>query len=525
VDFSQFFNFEKTVLKFGSPVTSKSKIIFDCFCGSESIVDLNSLKARVRRNKNNPDFKIQCDVCSRHNSNRFDPEILPLISINQTTALHGVPKNKHDLVIVPCSKCSNPHSLKVSSLKIRIWQYRKLGQDYSYICKNCKSGGITPVESDFQSFCSGEIPKNKKDKVKVICFTCKSEYCIRFDSLKNTIRKHKKTSSESFQYLCLSCYSESEKAKKIRSKAVQTVTSSGFKSKLEIATENILKGLKINFSVQHPIGYYLFDFFLPENKILIEVQGEYWHGTDNGIRRDSAKHTYISEYFPDHKFLYLHERDFFNPKIIEKKILEVLDDEKEIIQNQFEFKDVKVIQLIDRSFVNFLNSFHYAQFGRKEKHAVGAFLGNELIAVCKFAPIVRKEVATSIGLSSKDVVELDRFCIHPNYQKKNFASWFLSRCTKSVFEKFELIQKIVSFADSTFDHKGTIYKASNWEFISETSPSYFYLSPEGFVIHKKTLYEHAQKMSMKEADYVAKFGYDKRFSKKKYKFVFSRSQL
>jgi hypothetical protein len=263
----------------------------------------------------------------------------------------------------------------------------------------------------------------------------------------------------------------------------------------------------------------------------VEVQGEYWHDTPDGMRRDSSKFSYIDKYFQNFRILYLHERDFFNPEIVKQKISKfVLKDFNEI-QHKFDFENVIVRKFneIDKNrnsknhvYVDFLNSFHYAQYGRKEKLVVGAFLEKDLIAVCKFTPIIRKEVATSMNLSPSKVIELDRFCIHPNYQKKNFASWFLSRCSKLLFDEFKSIDVIISFADPTFGHTGTIYKASNWKFLKETSVSYFYISPEGYVVHKKTLYEHAQKMKMKEREYAEKFGYEKKPTKSKLKFVLYR---
>jgi asparagine synthetase A len=81
---------------------------------------------------------------------------------------------------------------------------------------------------------------------------------------------------------------------------------------------------------------------------------------------------------------------------------------------------------------------------------------------------------------------------------------------------------LVSFADSTFGHFGTIYKASNWKQLHVTKPDYHYISQEGFVIHKKTLYDHAQKMGKSESDYVNQFGYMKVFGKSKTKFVLTR---
>jgi len=166
----------------------------------------------------------------------------------------------------------------------------------------------------------------------------------------------------------------------------------------------------------------------------------------------------------------------------------------------------------------FLQSFHYAQFGRSAKKIFGAYFKNELIAVCKFSTPVRQEVATSLNYKYSEVLELDRFCIHPAYHKKNFASWFISRCSKLI--NSHTIKCLVSFADSTYGHLGIIYKAANWKEIGKTRPDYYYVNEDGFILHKKTLYNQAVKMGKKEAEYVKEFNYRKLFGKEKIKFIY-----
>ncbi len=88
-----------------------------------------------------------------------------------------------------------------------------------------------------------------------------------------------------------------------------------------------------------------------------------------------------------------------------------------------------------------------------------------------------------------------------------------------VFKEFDYLKCLVSFADSTFGHSGTIYKASNWTQLHETKKSYHYISPEGRVVNKKSLYDLASKSSIKERVYANSFGYKKVLVKKKIKFV------
>jgi very-short-patch-repair endonuclease/DNA polymerase III psi subunit len=303
-------------------------------------------------------------------------------------------------------------------------------------------------------------------------------------------------------------------------------------SRLEKITGEILLSLGIKFISQYPIDHYIFDIFIPSNNLLIEVQGEYWHSLEKMKKSDASKFRKIDEYYPDLRILYLFERDFLNPEIIKEKIKSSLTTKKhEEVHTDFDFKHVKILVLnpckkIPKSSISevekFLGSFHYAAYGRSAKIVYGAFLNNKLIAVCKFTTVVRKEVATSMQLKTSQVLELDRFCIHPNYHKKNFASWLLSKCSNLIFQANEHISCLVAFSDKTYDHTGIMYKASNWKKIRTVRPDYHYISTDGFVIHKKTLYNHAKKMSMKESEYANKFQYIKSFGKEKIKFIMMR---
>ena len=83
------------------------------------------------------------------------------------------------------------------------------------------------------------------------------------------------------------------------------------------------------------------------------------------------------------------------------------------------------------------------------------------------------------------------------------------------------VKKIITYADTTLEHTGTIYKASNFQFDKSCPPDYAYVNKEGYVMKKKTLYNLAGHMHITEAEYAAKFGYEKVFGSEKLRFVYS----
>lgn len=195
---------------------------------------------------------------------------------------------------------------------------------------------------------------------------------------------------------------------------------------------------------------------------------------------------------------------------------------KEIKANQipFDFADLQ-IRAEDRlgPTQHFLEEHHYAQYGRVGSGIYSASLNSELIAVCKFASPVRQGIAGSVGMEDGQVLELDRFCIHPARHKKNFASYFMARVLKLFKRDYPHVLKLVSFADPRVGHDGGIYKASNWDCLGETSKGYYYLDLDGNEVNKKSLYEQARSLGVKERDHFEALGFKRVPTPKKIKFV------
>jgi len=299
---------------------------------------------------------------------------------------------------------------------------------------------------------------------------------------------------------------------------------SGRRSNIEKIVSEILKGLNINFEEQKALGVYVFDFYLNEYDLYIECQGEYWHSLPGRKERDAAKYTYLEKAAPKSRILYLYEHEFINPNTILSKLMNATIPQNmpgnDFIES-FRFQDLLIKTVEREEGASFLNAFHYAANGRAGKSIYGVYLGSVLIAVAKFSSVIRQESASSLGLHPKNVCELDRFCIHPRYHKRNFASWVLSRVTKMVLSDTR-INYIISFADSTYGHNGTIYKAANWGYVSNVKADYYYVNEEGFILHKKTLYNRAVKMKCTEKQYAETHNYMKCWGREKFKFIYPR---
>jgi len=287
-------------------------------------------------------------------------------------------------------------------------------------------------------------------------------------------------------------------------------------SKQQVILYNLLKNLDINFIPEYNIGHYLFDCFLPDYNILIEVNGDYWHNQPKTIRNDKAKSTYIEKYFPQYQLKYLWEHEF---KCINRisDLLQYWTNKGQTID--FKFNDINAREIDYLSTKFFLEKFHYISKIGNNSIKLGFELNDKLIGVITYGHIVRNETATRLNLNSNQILELSRLCIHPAYQKKNFASWMISKSIGFV-KTHPNIKLLVSFADTTFNHSGTIYKASNWTLDGVVKPSYWYVDKDGYVMHKKTLWDHAMSLKLSEKVFAEKYGYTKINGKEKLRFIY-----
>jgi len=275
--------------------------------------------------------------------------------------------------------------------------------------------------------------------------------------------------------------------------------------------------------VQCVIGYWHFDCVIPKHdakNLIIECNGDYWHSLPEVVANDRRKSNYIYKYQNDaYDLKYLWEHDFANIDRVKQLIRYWVGLHKlDVIKFQFNMVNIRQINYVEA--IKLLGAYHYIGTARKNSKNYGAFLGDELIAVGSFGPITRKQSADRLELKYDELIEYTRLCIHPSYQKKNFATWLTAKFIKKIRNDFQNAKAIIAFADLSHNHVGTIYKAGNWEFNGVVPPSYWYLDVDGFVWHKKTVYNKAVKSDMKESEFACQNELSKIYGKEKYRYIY-----
>jgi len=278
---------------------------------------------------------------------------------------------------------------------------------------------------------------------------------------------------------------------------------------------DLLEIVGIDYEPEVVVGPYTYDTRIGD--ILVEVHGNWPHTQPKQIRLDAAK----AEYVKDTKYTL---------KVIWEYQLMNSEKSIETIKQWFGIGKIDAthvnlhglsIKRIDRkTILPFMSSFHYIGSAGRCGLDFAAFLGDEIVCAAVFAHQTSPDTARRLGYKHSQVLELTRYCRSPKFYNKNLGSWFLSRVIKLLPEKVKLL---VSFADMGYEHDGALYKASGWKYDGDTPPTYFYINDDGWKLHKRTLYRQACGVHMKEAEFAAKFGYDKVMTRGMKRYLYHRS--
>lgn len=134
---------------------------------------------------------------------------------------------------------------------------------------------------------------------------------------------------------------------------------------------------------------------------------------------------------------------------------------------------------------SFLSAYHYlGNKGFRSSFIYGIFDNDTLMGVCVFHGISAPEtVVGAFGLNRSDqegFYELGRLAMHPSLNGGNHTSWFVSKAIKQL-RKDTNVRAIISYADSSAGHVGSIYRACNALYCGTATPKFDYVTPDGKV--------------------------------------------
>jgi len=294
--------------------------------------------------------------------------------------------------------------------------------------------------------------------------------------------------------------------------AIKLSNREAFKSRPHKKLESILHRASIQYSSEFPLDGWNFDIHLNDTNILIDVNGDYWHRLPNRISRDIRKKSIANK--NGYKLVWVWEHQLNREEFVRNYVDYLVNNESA----EFGFDEIELC--VGRDVTDIVKLHHYSGKCPPSKLSIAAMLNGKVIAGLTFSSVVRLETAYKQKLKHNEVLELSRLAIDHKYHKYNFASWLISKSIKMVKNKFSSVRLLVSFADSTYNHSGTIYKASNWILDGKVKEDYWYVSPSRSIIHKRTIWGRAKKGGVTESVYAAKHKLQKVWGHHKHRYIY-----
>jgi hypothetical protein len=132
-------------------------------------------------------------------------------------------------------------------------------------------------------------------------------------------------------------------------------------------------------------------------------------------------------------------------------------------------KDFRVHHCKRHEVTDFIEKWHYSKSinGVMTTHCFGLLHGNELIGAMLYGRLGMANTWKKYVDSEHKILELRRLCCIDD-TPKNTESYFIGHTLKWLSKNTE-VERIVSYADMDHNHTGTIYKASNFDYLGTTA--------------------------------------------------------
>ena len=283
----------------------------------------------------------------------------------------------------------------------------------------------------------------------------------------------------------------------------------------------ILNRSNINFyeeGEKTKIGpFYVVDCIIPKQQdmikdLIVEIQGEYWHSFQNTIIKDKQKATYIKNH-TDYDLLYIDELDMSCWSEVCNKLKEF---GLSLLTESYSIDQLEIKKITEEEARQFYNIFHYTSSIRKGATTYGVYYFDKLIAAISYTYPIRTQIAGSLNLQMKQVMEISRLARATNIECPNLLSWFIGSTRKQLPPE---VKCVISYSDSTYGHTGGVYKSCGFVNDKEVAPDYYYLSING-KYHKKTIWDKSKRFNMTEEEYAISHNLQKVMTDSKRRWIY-----
>jgi very-short-patch-repair endonuclease len=265
-----------------------------------------------------------------------------------------------------------------------------------------------------------------------------------------------------------------------------------YQSMIETEMENFLTeiGLSFNKHNRKIIKPKEIDFYIPDKKIAIELNGLYYH-SEHFVDADYHKNKWLECSKNEIDLIQIWEDEWKDKKDLIKKLIsnKILENHNKIYARKCE------ISLLDNDVYKYFVENHHIQGYAPARIRLGLFYNNELVQVMSFSS-QRKFMGTS---KVENHYEMIRLCSVPDIKIIGGSKKLLS-----YFEKMVKPEKIVSYCDVRY-FSGNSYLDMGFKFVGTTKVNYHYVKPnENKRLHRFNF----------RKDKLIKLGFDKNKSEK-----------
>jgi very-short-patch-repair endonuclease len=252
-----------------------------------------------------------------------------------------------------------------------------------------------------------------------------------------------------------------------------------YESNFEYEVEEYIRKLNVEYdkNTRKVINPYELDFYIPNLKLAIECNGNYWHSEQFG--KDKHYHLNKTNMCEENgiRLIHIFEDEWFNrTNIVKSKINNILC----LSSNRIYARKCEIREIVTKEKDTFLENNHL-QGKDKSSVKLGLFYNGELVSVMTFCKL-RK----ALGSTHKEGSwELSRFCNKLNTTVVGGAGKLLK-----YFENNYDWNYIKSFADRRWSN-GNLYNQLGFKFNHFSQPNYWYFK-ESITRHHRFRYRKSE---------------------------------
>lgn len=437
-------------------------------------------------------------------------------------------RNKAKLTIK--RKTGESHHLRTerSLEKLKKTNKAKYNKDYTVQLDKAKERAREEISKKYNAdnfFSSKEhknrLKKEKEEKLKHFLENNDLEMIDQYKKMREKNINDKNVEYITYRFKCKNCENIFESTFSNKNIVCRNCYPLDNGSILQREVVDFIKELNIDLieNDRRTISPFELDVFIPEKKLAIEINGNYFHSENFGGK---GKNYHIKKSIESNikgiKLIHIFEDEWlFKKDVVKSK----LKNELGIINRKIGARKCIIKEIESKEKRDFLFKNHL-KGNSNDKVRFGTFYKNELISVMTFS---KKRV--SLGNKNKENEwELIRFC-HKN--DMTVIGGF-KKMLDHFIKKYEPLS-IIAYADcrwSGIDHEKVIYN-DLFDFIKRTRPNYFRISEDNFLDRKHRFSLNKQRLlkefggdpNKTEDELAKKNGFDKIWDCGSLKFVWN----